>query len=221
MNKRYMLYFSAILLAFLIIMPGIAAAGDNAYTNVTASTARQMLKDGEVCLLDVRTHGEFDAAHLKDAKLIPIKLVLGPSEPYVSEKEFLNEVKKCGIKKDEPILVYCLSGARSTKASEYLANNGYTVYNMKVGIQVWIDAGYPVVSTFVDVSDVNCHIKPVLETQIDCVFFLLENGCDQEAREQLDEFNFFVDEMKEINLINSDQATYLKAEAEFIRKMII
>lgn len=220
MNKKCLLFFAAILLAFLVIVPGIAAAEDNAYTNVTPSEAKQMLENNEIVVIDVRVEKEFNAAHLNGAVLAPVKK-LGATEPYFSEEYFLEEVEKSGITNDKPVLVYCLSGSRSEKASQYLANNGYTVYNMKGGIQKWIDAGYPVVSTFVDVSDVDDSIKHALNAQINCVFVLLENGYDQEARGKLDKFNLFVDRMKEINRINNDQATYLKAEAEFIRKMII
>jgi len=222
-----MLYFAAILLAFLIIAPGIAAADTcpDGYTNVSVSEAKQMLENKDVCLLDVRIENEFNAAHLKGAKLVPVKPALGSAIPYVSEKEFLKEVKKSGITKDKPVLVYCLSGSRSTKASEYLANNGYTVYNMKDdtkgGIQAWIDARYSVVSTFVYVSDVDRCIKPALNSQINCVFLLLKMGNDSEAKEKLDKFECFVDKTEQIDRITNDQAIYLKGEAGFIRKMII
>jgi rhodanese-related sulfurtransferase len=222
LNKRYLSYFAAVLLAFLIIAPGIAAAEDNVagYTIVDASTAKQMLKNGEVCLLDVRTENEFNAAHLKRANLVPVKKELGPTVPFVPEEEFLKEVENSGITKGSPVLVYCLSGSRSMKASEYLANNGYTVYNMEVGIQGWIDARYSVVSTFVDVSGVDDCIKQVLNSRINCVFFFLKMCDDDEANEQLDRFNHFVNKIEQINRIDADQAAYLTAEAELIRKMI-
>lgn len=220
MNKKCLLFFAAVLLAFLVIVPGIAAAEDNAYTNISASTAKEMLKNNEVVVIDVRVEKEFNAAHLNGAVLVPVKK-LGATEPYFSEKDFLNEVKKSGIKKDEPILVYCLSGARSTKASEYLVNGGYTVYNMKVGIQEWINEGYPVVSAFVDVSDVNGHLKPTLNAQIDYILSLLEMKDDVGAKEQIDVFKNLVTQMEQIGEIDTDQAKYLKAEAELISKMII
>ena len=224
MNKKCLLFFAAVLITLLIILPGIAAAEsnaytNNAYTNISASTAKQMLKNNEVVVIDVRVEKEFNAAHLNGAVLVPVKN-LGTQE-YFSEGDFLTKVKESGITNDKKVLVYCLSGSRSENASQYLANNGYTVYNMKGGIRAWIDAGYSVVSTFVDISDVDDCIKHALNAQINCVFVLLENGCDKKAGERLDKFNHFVDKMKEINRINNDQAIYLKDEAEFIRKMII
>lgn len=220
MNKRYLLYFAAVLLAFLITVPGNVAAEDNAYTNIDASTAKEMLKNNEINLIDVRVENEFNAAHLNGAILIPVKK-LGATEPYFTEAVFLEEVEKNEVKTDKPVIVYCLSGSRSKTASQYLAKNGYTVYNLQGGLQTWIDARYSVVSTFVDASGVDDCMKQALNAQINCVFVLLENGYDQEAKERLDKFNRFVDKMEEIGRIDTGQATYLKAEAEFIRKMII
>jgi rhodanese-related sulfurtransferase len=215
------LFFVAILLAVFVIVPGIAAAEDYTYTNVDASTAKQMLENNEVSLIDVRTENEFNAAHIEGATWIPVKLALGSTVPFVEEDAFIEKVVSSGITKDKPVLVYCLSGTRSQKASQYLADNGYIVYNMPGGIQEWINAGYSVVSTFVEVSDVADCIKNALNAQINCVFVLLEVGNDLEAKDRLDKFNRFVDKMEEIEWINDEQATYLKAEAELIRKMII
>lgn len=219
MSKQYLLFFALVLLAFLIIAPSIVAAEENIDTNIDSKTAKEMLKNNDVNLIDVRVEDEFNAAHLKGAILIPVKK-LGAPEPF-PEEVFITEVEKSGITTDKPVIVYCLMGSRGQVASQYLANNGYTVYNIEGGIKAWIDAGYSVVSTFVDISVVDDCIKQALNAQINCVFILLENGYDQKAKKQLDKFNCFVDKMTEINKIDDDQATYLKAEAEFIRKMII
>jgi rhodanese-related sulfurtransferase len=215
------LFFVAILLAVFVIVPGIAAAEDSTYTTVDANTAKEMLENNEVTLIDVRTENEFNAAHIEGATWIPVKLALGSAVPFVEYDDFIKEVENSGITKDKPVLVYCLSGTRSQKASQYLADNGYTVYNMPGGIQEWINAGYSVASTFVEVSDVADCIKNALNAQINCVFVLLEVGNDPEAKDRLDKFNRFVDKMEEIEWIDDGQATYLKAEAELIRKMII
>ncbi|MPM51672.1 Thiosulfate sulfurtransferase GlpE [bioreactor metagenome] len=221
MNKRYLWCFAAVLLAFLIAVPGIAAAEDNTYTNISASTAKEMLKNKDVWLIDVRVENEFNAAHIKGATLIPVKK-LGKTEPYFLEEVFMAEVEKNGIMpEDKPVIVYCLSGSRSMNASQYLANNGYTVYNLQYGIQEWVDVGYPVVSTFVDVSGVVDCVKNVLNAQINRVFVLLEKGCDQEAKDQLNKTNCTINKTEEINKISHDQAIYLKNETGFIRQMII
>jgi len=218
LNKQYLSYFAAVLLAFLIIAPGIVAAEENTYKNIDAKTAKEMLKNNEVNLIDVRVENEFNAAHLKGAILIPVKK-LGVPESF-PEEVFITEVEKSGIMTDKPVIVYCLMGSRGQIASQYLADNEYTVYNVEGGIQAWIDAGYSVVSTFVDISGVDDCIKQALNAQINCVFVLLENGYDQEAKKRLDKFNCFVDKMTEINKIDDDQVYLLKSRSRIIRKMI-
>ncbi|NYT19527.1 MAG: rhodanese-like domain-containing protein, partial [Methanosarcinales archaeon] len=51
------------------------------------------------------------------------------------------------VPRDETILVYCRTGARSVTASNILVDAGYTdVYNMPGGINKWKTEGYPYVS---------------------------------------------------------------------------
>ncbi|WP_410507348.1 rhodanese-like domain-containing protein [Methanosarcina hadiensis] len=222
MNRRGLLYFVAFLLAFLIIVPGMSAAdtSQDGYKNVSVCKAKKMIEKGEIFILDVRTQGEFDAAYIEGATLIPVKKELGATIPPVSEEEFLNEVENSGITKDKPVLIYCLTGSRSVTASTYLANGGYTVYNMEGGIKAWIDARYSVVSSFVDVSGVDDIINQALDAQINCVFFYLKMGDDLKANEQLEGFIVFVDFMEQNKIISSSQAKYLISEANFIKKMI-
>ena len=83
-------------------------------------------------ILDVRTKEEFDAEHLESATLIPVDEL---------------EARLGELPKDKPIIVYCRSGRRSTKAAEILIKNYFSpVYNMTGGIEQWIEKKYPVSS---------------------------------------------------------------------------
>jgi parallel beta-helix repeat protein len=83
-----------------------------------------------IVVLDVRTQSEYDAGHIKNARLIPVDEL----------EQRLNELNKT-----QSALVYCRSGYRSSTASQILVNNGFLhVYNMLEGITAWIDAGNPV-----------------------------------------------------------------------------
>ncbi|MCD4806156.1 MAG: rhodanese-like domain-containing protein [Methanococcoides sp.] len=105
---------------------------DVSYTDVSVHEAKDMLDEGDVFLLDVRTESEFNSGHLEGAVNIEVSQ-LGSR---------LDEVPA-----DEVILVYCRTGVRSVRASKTLVNAGYTdVYNMQGGITAWISAGYPYVS---------------------------------------------------------------------------
>jgi len=105
---------------------------DVSYTDVSVHEAKDMLDEGNVFLLDVRTESEFNSGHLEGAVNIEVSQ-LGSR---------LDEVPA-----DEVILVYCRTGVRSVRASKTLVNAGYTdVYNMQGGITAWMSAGYPYVS---------------------------------------------------------------------------
>ena len=82
MNKQYLSGFAAILIALLIIAPGIAGAAPKigctvtgGYENVTACHAKSILEDKGAFLLDVRTPAEYSYSHIEGATLIPLKNV--------------------------------------------------------------------------------------------------------------------------------------------------
>lgn len=114
----------------LIILNAIAnSIGNKGITMVNATTARTLVKDPKVTLLDVRTPGEYNEGHLKNARLIPVAELAG----RISE---LDSVK------NSPILVYCRSGNRSGVASRLLKKAGFTnVSNLQGGITAWQGAG--------------------------------------------------------------------------------
>jgi rhodanese-related sulfurtransferase len=84
-------------------------------------------------VLDVRTADEYAQGHLKGAINIPL------SDLPVQIGEF---------DRNRPILVYCRTGVRSAQASTILVNSGFTqVYDMEGGLDAWINAGYPTVTS--------------------------------------------------------------------------
>jgi rhodanese-related sulfurtransferase len=84
-------------------------------------------------LLDVRSDGEWAAGHLPNASYIPFE-----------SADF--EEQLAALDKDRPVLVYCASGGRSSRAMQILNQSGQTqVYNLLGGIRAWSAAGQPVV----------------------------------------------------------------------------
>lgn len=115
----------------LLPVTGCSQSSEHA-TNLTAAQANDMIKaDSTLVLLDVRTPGEFagSTGHLPGAMLIPVQEL----EQRMAELEPL---------KDRPILVYCRSGSRSSRAIGMLANKGYNLYMLDGGITDWLSAGY-------------------------------------------------------------------------------
>jgi rhodanese-related sulfurtransferase len=79
-----------------------------------------------VQLLDVRTSEEYQAGHIRNALLAN----------WMDQNEFTDRVKY--LDKDKPVLVYCASGGRSSKAAEWLSSNGFThVENLTGGFTEW------------------------------------------------------------------------------------
>lgn len=66
----------------------------------------------DTTIIDVRTAGEFEDGHLKEAINIPYNQIAKQITSYVTEKE-------------APIMVYCRSGRRSGIAKFILEKNGY------------------------------------------------------------------------------------------------
>jgi rhodanese-related sulfurtransferase len=85
-----------------------------------------------VQVLDVRTAGEYQSGHLKDAFLAD----------WNNETEFRERIKS--LDKNKPVYTYCLSGARSGAAAQWMNKNGFTAYNLNGGIVAWKKADKPV-----------------------------------------------------------------------------
>ena len=132
MLKIQSLFVVMIAVSVMLPVTGCSQAAEHA-TILTAEQANDMIKaDSSVVLLDVRTPGEFASStgHLAGAMLIPVQEL----EQRAAELEPL---------KDRPILVYCRSGSRSSRAIGMLADKGYKLYMLDGGITDWLSAGYP------------------------------------------------------------------------------
>jgi len=102
------------------------------YREVDAGEAAELLQNLNPLLLDVRTRGEFDNGHIKNALLIPVQ-------------ELQRRVGELAAYKHSDILIYCATGNRSTVASKILIDNGFKrITNMRHGIYGWVKSQYPV-----------------------------------------------------------------------------
>lgn len=91
-------------------------------------------KESNLQILDVRRPEEYRAGHLKGATRITW------GEPDF-EKRVLARVDR-----DQPVLVYCRSGRRSTAATQAMQELGYQqLHNLEGGITAWQKAGKEVV----------------------------------------------------------------------------
>jgi len=103
------------------------ASGD--VTNVDAAEMAELVADG-VFVIDVRTAGEFDAAHIPGAVNVPVNQVSSQLSSW---------------DKSSPIAVYCATGSRSIGVVNELSAAGFTdVYHYNDGVVTWtgdVDTG--------------------------------------------------------------------------------
>ncbi len=116
---KYLTYFTFSLCFFL---NACSASQAEAIHNINAAQGKAMMDDEDVIVLDVRTKEEFADGHVPNAKNLP-----------------LSEIEKAEtlFEKDDKLIVYCRSGARSSQAAQSLSKAGFTdIYDMG-GIQDW------------------------------------------------------------------------------------
>lgn len=105
--------------------------------SLDAASAQSLIADSpDTLVVDVRTPGEFETAHIPQSVNIPLDQVDGHAGRIVSAAG------------RRPMLVLCQSGPRSVQAREKLAAAGLAgVSVLDGGMNAWVAAGAPVEST--------------------------------------------------------------------------
>jgi rhodanese-related sulfurtransferase len=92
--------------------------------------AKKMAEQDNVCLIDVRTPGEYKSVCIQGAKNIP----LDELEHAIDE-----------LKEEHELHVMCHAGGRSQKAFDLLKSKGITnIIDVEGGMQDWLKASLPV-----------------------------------------------------------------------------
>lgn len=104
-----------IIWAVLVLLVG-CQIGSMSNRKVSGDEARRLVASGAL-LVDVRTPAEFSAGHIKGAVNIPLL-------------ELEQRMGELGAK-DKPIVLYCRSGNRSSRAQSLLEKAGFSqVYDL-------------------------------------------------------------------------------------------
>lgn len=99
--------------------------GNKKMNTIAASAVKEKLDSKDSFLLfDVRTPEEYAGGHIEHSISLPLQ-----SLPQL--------VSKYARSKDKEIVVYCQSGARSSRAAAELAQMGYTNVKNLGGITSW------------------------------------------------------------------------------------
>ena len=103
-----------------------ACSSDSAsYETIDISEVEAKMKEGFI-VLDVREPNEFTEGHITAAQNKPLSVL--------QQNDFSE------LSKEEQYIIICRSGNRSQTASEILANAGYEVVNVSLGMSSWTGA---------------------------------------------------------------------------------
>lgn len=175
-----MIFVALLLSTFVLIQPALACPQSNPQ-DISVQQAKRMINRQGVVVLDVRNESEYNLGHLYDAVWIPLY-------------ELESRIDELAASENDKMIVYCASGNRSAQACQILADNGFMkLYNMEGGITAWIEAGYPIDTTFhsVTVDPAHTHgplieIEPLLQ-QIGCTSCSNQSqSCPNEVGELID-----------------------------------
>jgi rhodanese-related sulfurtransferase len=101
--------------------------------SVTAVQATQLINREDALIFDVRDPGEYGAGHILGAKNVPLSRIDAAGSEIAAKR------------KDKPVIVYCDTGNRATKAAAALRAQGFSrVVNLSGGLGAWQQAGLPV-----------------------------------------------------------------------------
>jgi thioredoxin 1 len=120
-----------IIIISILILALIVDSNAQSVQNVNALKFKELIAKGDYILVDVRTPDEFSRGHIQGSTAINV------ADPGFPSKVAL-------LQKDKTILIYCLTGSRSSYAARYLIQNGFKkVYNLQNGIMDWSQQGFP------------------------------------------------------------------------------
>lgn len=100
------------------------------FQRITIDEAEEMLRRGDVELVDVREEHEYQEGHLPGARLLPVNSML---------------TRAGELPKDKDLLFVCAVGQRSALGCEMAAAHGLTrLFSIEGGTNGWREAGKPI-----------------------------------------------------------------------------
>lgn len=92
------------------------------FTDIDNDKLKELAKDKNTLLIDIRTKEEFEESHINSAINIPLH-------------DLMYNIDEIEDFKEKNIIVYCRSGHRSITACNLLELEGFNnIYNLKYGI---------------------------------------------------------------------------------------
>jgi rhodanese-related sulfurtransferase len=121
MNKKLILWLAVAAIAVVVVV-AMSAQSQSVRKNIAAAELLQLQGSG-ASIVDVRTPAEFEAGHIASAINVPVDQLQMVAPAW---------------DKNQPVVVYCATGARSAEAATYLAGAGFKkVYDLTGGLVTW------------------------------------------------------------------------------------
>jgi rhodanese-related sulfurtransferase len=105
------------------------------HTKDSLAEVKQSVDAGKAVLVDVREQSEWDAGHLEQAILKPLKKL---GERGGNPADVMKDVPK-----DKVVYCHCRAGGRALMAAGILKQLGYDVRPLKPGFAELLEAGFP------------------------------------------------------------------------------
>ena len=94
------------------------------YQRISIEDAKELIKDKDITLIDIRDFNSFSSGHIQNAIHIEDLNI----ENFIQEKD-----------KNKQILIYCYHGNSSQTAASFFYQNGFQqVYSMDEGYEGWL-----------------------------------------------------------------------------------
>jgi phage shock protein E len=122
-----------IFLSFGLVVAATLIASAQEHTKDSLDTVKKAIAEKKAVLIDVREKSEWDAGHLKDARLLPLSTL----------KEGTPKGLDTILPKDKVVYLHCGSGKRVLTATEILKKQGYEVRPLKEGYSSLLKSGFP------------------------------------------------------------------------------
>jgi rhodanese-related sulfurtransferase len=130
---------SIIVVLSLLISPALSA---DSLGQLNPEQLQSLQQSQNALIVDVRTPAEWQASGI-----IPNsqKLQGFDSSGKFDADKWLSDLQKLKSSAEQPVILVCRSGNRSSKIGELLAQHGEkNIYHLSNGIQGWIQSGNPV-----------------------------------------------------------------------------
>lgn len=132
--------FGSTLLGLLAFADSPAGDVPSPHTKDSLAVVKERVDADKAVMLDVREKAEWEAGHLKKARLVPLTEI----GKKLDEQAFIDDLKR-SLPTDKPIYLHCKAGGRCVIAAKDLKNalgDKYDFRPLKPGYEELLEAGF-------------------------------------------------------------------------------